>query len=152
MPIRPTLEITPGDAQALLGGGLVAVNLRQMQRMRPKGAPSVFDLIRSGRLRYSRIDPQEQWQTYEQIVRDINATGSTDADCEDLASLVVAEYRYTGFDPGATVFVYGTTPTVSHVVVRRSNGSLEDPSVAAGMGTDTQRSRDAQTAAALGIR
>lgn len=152
MPIRPTMEIKPEDAQALLGSGLVGVNLAQMRRLRPQGTPSVIDLIRTGRVRYSRLDPTEHWQTYEQIVRDVQSQGWTDADCEDLASLVAAEYQFTGEDPGAQVHVYGTGPNLSHVVVRRSNGALEDPSVAAGMGSAVQRERDNRVAAALGIR
>lgn len=147
MPIRPTLQIAAGDAEALLASGLVGVNLKQMQRLRPAGAPSVFDLIRSGRLYYSRLDPEEQWQTYEQVVERVWAEGRADADCEDLASMIAAEYRYTGIDPGATVTVYPSAPGVSHVVVRLSSGQLQDPSIAAGMGTPEQRARDAETAA-----
>lgn len=135
MALRPLLQVEPEDAAALLGGGLVAVDLSQMQRYRPEGAPSVRSLISSGRLVYSAIDPQEQWQTYEQILRRLRTEpGPVDADCEDLASLVAAEYRYTGEDPGATVYVYKTGPRLSHVVVKRSSGQLEDPSIAAGMG------------------
>lgn len=135
MPVRPTLEIPVTDAAALLGGGLVQVNEQQMARWRPKGAPRVIDLITSGRLVYSALDPEEQWQTYEQILRRLGSEdGPVDADCEDLASLAAAEYRYTGIDPGAEVYVYKTGPHLSHVVVRRGDGSLEDPSLAAGMG------------------
>jgi hypothetical protein len=134
MPIRPLIELHPQDAAAMLGGGLVAVNEAQMRRLRPAGAPTVRELIASGRLVYSAIDPAEHWQTYEQVVGDVQAVGRTDADCEDLASLVAAEYRVSGEDPGATVYVYRTGPKMSHVVVRRSSGALEDPSIAAGMG------------------
>lgn len=134
MPVRPLLQIEPEDAAALLGGGLVAVNVGQMRRLRPQGAPSVAELIRSGRLRYSNIDPAEHWQTYEQIIGELNAAGFAEADCEDLASLAAAEYQFTGEDPGATVYVYRTGPRMSHVVVQRSSGALEDPSLAAGMG------------------
>lgn len=134
MPIRPLLQIRPDEAAAMLGGGLVAVNEQQMRRMRAEGAPSVRDLIASGRLVYSPLDPAEHWQTYEQVVRDVTELGRTDADCEDLASMVAAEYRVTGEDPRATVYVYRTGPRMSHVVVRRGDGRLEDPSLAAGMG------------------
>jgi hypothetical protein len=68
------------------------------------------------------------------VIDEIDKNGYCEADCEDLASLGAAEYQFSGEDPGATVFVYRTGPRMSHVVIRRSNGALEDPSIAAGMG------------------
>lgn len=134
MPLRPSIQIDPDEAELMLRG-LVAVDLEQMRRLRPMGAPRVQDLIASGRLRYSSFDPAEQWQTYRQIIDDIARYGSTDADCEDLASLVAAEYQYEGVDMLAGVHVYRTGPRMSHVVTMRGDGSLEDPSLAAGMGS-----------------
>lgn len=146
MAVRPSIQIAAGDAEALLGGGLVAVNEQQMRRA-GWGRPLVRDLIASGRLYYSRLDPDEQWQTYDQVLQRLATEGRVDADCEDLASLVAAEYRITGEDPGAAPTVYKSAPGVFHVVVRRSSGALEDPSIAAGMGSPEQRERDALAAA-----
>lgn len=135
--IRPLLELGVDDASAMLTG-LVAVDVRQMQRAGPN-RPRVRDWIEAGELRYSRRDPREHWQSYDQIRREIEAHGYAYADCEDLASMAAAEYRVDGIDPAATIHVYKTAPRVSHVVVRRGTGQLEDPSVAAGMGWDEPR-------------
>lgn len=115
--------------------GLVAVDVAQMQRAGPN-RPRVRHWIEAGELRYSRRDPREHWQDYDTLRAEIETHGYAYADCEDLASLAAAEYRVDGIDPRAGVHVYRTAPRVSHVVVLRGNGSLEDPSVAAGMGWD----------------
>lgn len=119
----------------MLDGGLVAVDALQMRRAGP-GRPRVRGLITDRLLRYSANDPHEEWQTYDELVEKIGRHGFAYADCEDLATLVAAEYRVDGVDPGARIHVYRTAPSVSHVVVRRSSGALEDPSRSAGMGWD----------------
>lgn len=55
-------------------------------------------------------------------------------DCDDLAPWHAASLRATGEDPDATARVYQSGPKRWHAVVQRSDGSIEDPSRAAGMG------------------
>lgn len=55
-------------------------------------------------------------------------------DCDDLAPWHAASLRATGQDPGARAVVKKSGPKRWHAVVRRSNGAIEDPSKAAGMG------------------
>lgn len=55
-------------------------------------------------------------------------------DCDDLSPARAAELRITGEDPGARAIAVPSGPRKWHAIVRRSDGSTEDPSVAAGMG------------------
>lgn len=55
-------------------------------------------------------------------------------DCDDLAPWHAASLRVTGKDPGAVAIVKRSGPKRWHAVVLRSNGSIDDPSKAAGMG------------------
>jgi hypothetical protein len=54
-------------------------------------------------------------------------------DCDDWAPLAAASLRASGQDPGATARVIPSGPNTYHAIVQRSDGSLEDPSIAAGM-------------------
>lgn len=56
-------------------------------------------------------------------------------DCDDLAPYHAASLRVTGRDPLAYPFVYRSGPDRYHAVVRRGDGSIDDPSKAAGMGS-----------------
>jgi hypothetical protein len=57
-------------------------------------------------------------------------------DCDDLAPWHAASLRASGADPGARAVVRKSGPKRWHAVVQRSDGSIEDPSKAAGMGTN----------------
>jgi hypothetical protein len=54
-------------------------------------------------------------------------------DCDDLAPWLAAERRVTGVDPGAQAVVVPSGPQRWHAIVKRSNGTYEDPSEATGM-------------------
>lgn len=56
-------------------------------------------------------------------------------DCDDLAPWHAASLRATGVDRGAVAEVKRSGPTRWHAIVRRSDGTIEDPSIAAGMRT-----------------
>jgi hypothetical protein len=55
-------------------------------------------------------------------------------DCDDLAPYHAASLRNSGEDPAATAIVKRTGPKLWHAVVRRGDGSIDDPSKRAGMG------------------
>lgn len=55
-------------------------------------------------------------------------------DCDDLAPWHAASLRHTGEDPGATAVVTKSGPQRWHAIVKRSDGSIDDPSREAGMG------------------
>lgn len=82
------------------------------------------------RIRYER-EPRghEHWQGIGQII----ASGK--GDCEDLATYLVAWLRFHG-ERDARPYVRGRLigrRRVFHVMVRRADGSVEDPSRALGM-------------------
>jgi hypothetical protein len=54
-------------------------------------------------------------------------------DCDDWAPLHAATLRATGQDPGAKVRMVTSGPNTYHALVERSDGTIEDPSIAAGM-------------------
>jgi hypothetical protein len=54
-------------------------------------------------------------------------------DCDDLAPWRAASLRATGEDPHAVAIVVPSGPSMFHAIVRRGDGSNDDPSVAAGM-------------------
>jgi hypothetical protein len=54
-------------------------------------------------------------------------------DCDDWAPLHAATLRATGEDPNAKVRMVSSGPNTYHALVERGDGSIEDPSVAAGM-------------------
>lgn len=54
-------------------------------------------------------------------------------DCDDLAPWHAAGLRVTGEDPEARAIVKRSGPKRWHAVVQRSDGSIDDPSLAAGM-------------------
>lgn len=55
-------------------------------------------------------------------------------DCDDLAPWHAASLRHTGEDPEAKAIVRKSGPHRWHAIVQRSDGTIEDPSRAAGMG------------------
>lgn len=54
-------------------------------------------------------------------------------DCDDWAPLHAATLRASGEDPGAVARVIPSGPSTYHAIVQRSDGSVDDPSIAAGM-------------------
>ena len=54
-------------------------------------------------------------------------------DCDDLAPWHAASLRATGEDPGAIARVVPSGPHTFHAIVQRSDGQIDDPSIAAGM-------------------
>jgi hypothetical protein len=121
--MRAQLEVEPdGRHIAAALAGLVATN---EELMRTGEFPPLY---RSG-VRYTREAPRrERWQNVEQLMR------SRRADCEDLASARTAELRVSGEDPEARAIAYRSKRNVWHCVVRRGNGTIEDPSRVLGMG------------------
>jgi hypothetical protein len=55
-------------------------------------------------------------------------------DCDDLAPLHAASLRHSGEDPNAEAIVKRTGPKLWHAVVKRGDGTIDDPSKRAGMG------------------
>ena len=98
---------------------LVARNMLQAKRKR---YPALY---KSG-IRYVR-EPSgvENWQTLREAHR------TKQADCEDLAAIRCAELRAAG--EKARIVLRVVRPGLVHILVKRANGKLEDPSKRLGM-------------------
>ena len=92
--------------------------------------PLISPLIRSGAVRWrpEGFNDGEHFDLGETVVS--RGWG----DCDDLAPHLCAEIRHTGRDPGARAIVQRSGPKMWHAVVRLTDGTILDPSRAAGMG------------------
>lgn len=97
-------------------------------------------LIRSGELEpFDMAAPGVRWRPEppgdgEHFDHGKLVTGRGWGDCDDLAPWHAASLRVTGRDRGAKAFVRPSGPKRWHALVKRSDGRIEDPSRAAGMG------------------
>ena len=129
--ISPRFELTSPEAANLLDG-LVSVNLSQMNGQGlPKGQYPIVRAIQTGRLRYRRLDADEHWQTWRELMQQLAQGGTSYGDCEDLSAAVAAELLRNG--EKARTYVYRSSPRLYHVVVKTQRWGLLDPSRAAGM-------------------
>lgn len=90
-------------------------------------APALY----SSGVRYQReVDGAEVWQTYADLLK------TKRGDCEDLACVRAAELRVRHGEPNAKAFPRGRDMgdhVLFHILVRRQDGSVEDPSRKLGM-------------------
>lgn len=113
--------VAPPNAAGLsaVAEGLAALSFVQMLAAQRAGRPMPA-LYESG-IVYRREQPRsERWQSAVELL----ATGQ--GDCEDLAAYRAAELRLAG-EP-ATVYIKRTARGTFHAIVRRADGTLEDPS------------------------
>lgn len=108
--------------------GLVRLNVELMTHR--SNLPPIYD---SG-VRYEREIGTENWLTCEQVYQ--QGIG----DCEDLACWLAAQRRLEG-DDEARAIVHHTGPAMWHVRVQLGDGTIEDPSLALGMGAGHGRRR-----------
>ena len=106
-------------ARATLGAlseGLTALNREILSR---RTMPPLYS--RAAGVRY-KAEPRgrERWRTCDEVF------GSGEGDCEDLAAWRAAELQVRG-EP-ARVVVIRSGPRRFHAIVRRGDGSYEDPS------------------------
>jgi hypothetical protein len=107
----------------------IQVFLSALQRVCEQQLSSApFPPLYESGVRYLR-EPrgQENWQTCHETLK------KQSGDCEDLAAWRAAELRVSGRDPGAVAIIKRVRPGLIHCLVRRGNGSLEDPSKVLGM-------------------
>lgn len=120
MPLRPTLTV---EANAKVLQALA--DLHCTLAMRDLRANPQRQLYQSG-VKYRRESVgNEIWQLPSETAK----VGY--GDCEDLAAWRAAELRLAG--ESASCYVKQVKPRLFHVVVRRANGVLEDPSAKLGM-------------------
>lgn len=159
--ISPLFKLSGSDARGLLYGLL---EVDKLQLREDPSLPSMRGLIQSGKVKYRQADPDEHWQSYKEIVDQVKSTGFGFADCEDLATAVSAEDQVR-HGVGSLPFAYPPRPGLFHVVTavpQEQFGSipqsswpgarsappvpgyvLQDPSAAAGMGSDFNGTEEA---------
>ena len=95
--------------------------------IRSGAVPLAREAIRAG-VRWRPEPPGEESFDHSDIV-----WGRGWGDCDDLAPWHAASLRVTGEDPGAAAIIVPSGPQTWHAVVERSDGRIDDPSLAAGM-------------------
>ena len=126
--MRTTIDIPAASSPRYVAHALEGLARIAADEVAENDLPTLY----SSGVRYQR-EPRgvEEWLTpLQAIERGV-------ADCEDLAAWRAGELRASGADPGATVAIVRTGPRTLHAVVRRSDGSLEDPSRVLGMKSAT---------------
>ncbi len=90
--------------------------------------PDLVQMVRTGAVQWR---PEPPGQERFDLASTVTARGW--GDCDDLAPWWAAQLRHTGQDPKAKAVVKRSGPRTWHAVVRRGDGSIDDPSKAAGM-------------------
>jgi len=103
---------------------------RLNESMLEKGqVPTFAEAVKGGGIKWQPEPPgQEHFDHAARVI------GRGWGDCDDLAPWHAASLRATGADPGAQAVARRSGPHRWHAVVKRSDGSIDDPSKAAGMG------------------
>lgn len=111
-----------------LDAALEAVTRLDETLLRDGQVPTAREAIKDG----VRWKPEPPGDEHFDHARTVHARGH--GDCDDLAPWHAASLRHTGEDPGAQAIVTRSGPQRWHAVVKRSDGTIDDPSREAGMG------------------
>lgn len=111
----------------VLDGALEAVTRLDEQLIRSGESPTSRQLIAAG----AKWEPEPPGDEHFDHGAMIQRRGF--GDCDDWAPLHAATLRATGEDPGAKAIVRKSGNKRWHAIVQRSDGRIEDPSLAAGM-------------------
>jgi len=117
----------------VLDGALEAVTRLNEELIRTGVSPTSHQLIEQG----ARWQPEKPGDEHFDHGGLISERGH--GDCDDWAPLHAATLRVTGEDPEAMAVVRKSGPKRWHAVVQRSDGSEDDPSLAAGMPDPARR-------------
>lgn len=129
----PTIRIVVPRADPRMIAACLAA-LQTLNTLWLQCNPRTPALVESG-VRYRRETPWER----EEFLSIPAVLDRGYGDCDDLACWRAAELRAHRVDPYARVELVPISPRVLHVLVRRSDGTLEDPSRALGMGQEYAR-------------
>lgn len=111
----------------VLDAALEAVTRLNQGLIQSGQSPTSHQLIARG----ARWQPEKPGDEHFDHGAIIAARGH--GDCDDWAPLHAATLRVTGADPGARAIVRKSGPARWHAIVQRSDGTIDDPSLAAGM-------------------
>jgi hypothetical protein len=124
-------ELDDQDRKAALDAALESVTRSNTPMIRSGKIPPAAVAIKSGKVEWQPEPPGDE---HFDLPSTMLKRGW--GDCDDLAPWHAASLRASGADPGARAVVRKSGPQRWHAVVKRSDGSIEDPSKAAGMGTN----------------
>lgn len=111
----------------VINAALEAVTRLDESMIRSGQSPTSHQLVASG----AKWRPEPPGDEHFDHGGTIKARGW--GDCDDWAPLHAATLRASGEDPGAKAIVVPSGPDTYHAIVQRTDGSLDDPSIAAGM-------------------
>jgi hypothetical protein len=128
--VRINVAIPEAHVDAdVLNAALESVT-RLNERMLAEGSAPTFE--EGLATRGIKWKPEPPGQEHFDHARTVMRRGC--GDCDDLAPWQAASLRHTQEDPAAEAVVYRSGPRRWHAVVRRGDGSIDDPSKRAGMG------------------
>lgn len=123
-------DLDPQDQAAALDAALEAVTRANERDVERRRVPTFARALAAGRVRWRPEPPGDE---HFDGARTVWSRGW--GDCDDLAPWHAASLRVTGQDPAARAIVRRSGPRRWHAIVRRGDGSIADPSEAAGMRT-----------------
>ena len=121
-------ELDDYEREQVLNAALEATTIADEGLVRRGLAPPAAHAIKSGLVRWQAEPPGD-----EHFDLSTTVMGRKWGDCDDLAPWHAASLRATGRDDKARAFVRRSGPQRWHALVRRGDGTIEDPSVHAGM-------------------
>jgi hypothetical protein len=122
-------ELDDQERTEALNAALEAVTVAAAGQVRRGKVPPAAGVIKAGRIKWMPEPPGDEHFDLPSTV-----VGRGWGDCDDLAPYHAGSLRATGTDPNARAFVKRSGPTRWHALVRRGDGTIEDPSRHAGMG------------------
>lgn len=122
-------ELDDRDRKEALDAALESVTRTVSSLVRNGHAPPAAGAIKTGRVKWKPEPPGDEHFDLPKTI-----LGRGWGDCDDLAPWHAGSLRAAGIDPGARAIVKKSGPQRWHAVVRRSDGTIEDPSLHAGMG------------------
>lgn len=124
-------ELDDLERKEALDAALESVTRSNTGLIRRGIVPQAASVIRAGRVRWK---PEPIGDEHFDLPTTVIKRGW--GDCDDLAPWHAGGLRASGTDPGARAIVRKSGPNRWHAIVQRSDGSIEDPSRAAGMGVN----------------
>jgi len=121
-------DLEPETMGAAIDAALEAVTTAQVPQLASGQVPDIREAIQAGRVKWKPEPPGDEHFDDARTV-----LGRGWGDCDDLAPWHAAGLRASGEDPEARAMVYRSGPRRWHAVVERSNGTIDDPSLWAGM-------------------
>lgn len=118
------------EKKGVLDAALEAVTRAATPLVANRQVPTASAAIRAGRVHWKPEPPGDE---HFDLPTTVLARGW--GDCDDLAPWHAASLRASGTDPKARAVVKKSGPGRWHALVQRADGSIEDPSLAAGMGS-----------------